>query len=507
MVEKEYFGESKNIEFKREIPRNHERFLKDIIAFSNSSGGKIILGVEDETHIVYGIGDVSPFKLSDSISNMISDACTPQIEPDVSIQTVENKTLLVIDIAPGKFRPYYIANKGKETTTYIRINGTSRPADARKLQELELEGQKISYDSLQEIGQEYNEEKALELCHKMRQIAIDSCKTEDEKTEIKEMTLEKLEDFGILCKVGRNLYPTHAFNLLTDNKNKHAKVQCALFKGTTRDVFIDQKEFNGPIYEQIDDAYQFVLRHIDLGAEIDGIYRSDSYELPITAIREMIANAVIHRSYLDKSCIQVCIFDDRVEVLSPGMLYDGLDLETVKAGKSTCRNEVIAEAFHYMHIIEAWGTGIPRIVNRCKEYGLLEPLFEEFGNGFKVTMFRKVSNAPEKVSNAPEKVSNASEKVSNASEKVSNASEKTSYIFEKYMPLLLNVGITERYIKNIEYIFAECNTDTPFGQAKVMECLHCSKSKATNIMKAMKKAKIIRKIAGLGPGRYEFIDI
>ncbi len=243
----------------------------------------------------------SPFKLSDSISNMISDACTPQIEPDISIQTIENKTVLVIDVAPGKFRPYYLASKNKETTSYIRINGTSRPADAKKLKELELEG------------------------------------------------------------------------------------------------FIDRKGFAGPIYEQVDDAYNFVLRHIDMGAQIDGEYRKDMYELPISAIRETIANAVLHRSYLDRSCVQVCIYDDRLEVASPGMLYGGIDIETAKTGKSTCRNEAIAEAFHYMHIVEAWGTGIPRIINRCNEYGLPAPLFEEFGDGFKVTLFRKVSNTQEKV--------------------------------------------------------------------------------------------------------------
>lgn len=392
VVSKEYFGEDKNIEFKREIPNKHEKFLKDIIAFSNSTGGKVILGVEDETCIVYGIGEQSPFKLSDAISTMISDACTPQIEPDITIKTVEDKTVLEIDVAPGKFRPYYLANKGKETTAYIRINGTSRPADARKLQELELEGQGISYDSLQEIGKDYNENKALELCDSMKKIAIAACDSEDEKAAVKDMTLEKLEDFGILCKVGRNPYPTHAFDLLTDNRNRAAKIQCALFKGMTRDLFIDQKEFTGPIQEQVDEAYNFVLRHIDMGANIEGLYRSDVYELPIIAIREMIANAVLHRSYLDRSCIQVCIFDDRIEVLSPGMLYGGLDIVTAKHGKSTCRNEAIAEAFHYMKIVEAWGTGIPRIIARCKEYGLADPLFEEFGDGFKVTMFRKPTN-------------------------------------------------------------------------------------------------------------------
>jgi predicted HTH transcriptional regulator len=520
MVSKEYFGEGKNIEYKREIPSNHEKFLKDIIAFSNSTGGQVIVGIEDETCIVYGIGEQSPFKLSDAISNMISDACTPQIEPDISIQTVEDKTILVIDVVPGKFRPYYLASKGKETSAYIRINGTSRPADARKLQELELEGQNISYDALQEIGSEYDEIKALDLCRKMKQIALDSCETEEEKLAVKDMTLEKLHDFGVLCRVGRNPYPTHAFDLLTDNTNKAAKVQCALFKGKTRDIFIDKKEFNGPIYEQVDDAYHFVLRHIDMGAEIEGEYRKDVYELPISAIREMIANAVLHRSYLDKSCVQVCLYDDRLEVSSPGMLYGGLDLKTAKLGKSTCRNEVIAEAFHYMHIVEAWGTGLPRIINRCKEYGLPDPLFEEFGDGFKVTLFRKMSNAPKKVSNAAEKVSNATEKVSNAVEKVSNAPKKVSNAaekvsnapkevnndFEKYLPLFEEAEVSETFINNIEQVYRKCGIGIPFGQTNVMEWLKCSKSKATNIMNAMKAAEVIKKVTGLGPGKYEFVD-
>lgn len=500
MVNKEYFGEGKNIEFKREIPSNHEKFLKDIIAFSNSTGGQVILGVEDETGIVYGIGEQSPFKLSDSISNMISDACTPQIEPDISIQTLEDKTILTIDVAPGKLRPYYLASKGKETSAYIRINGTSRPAGARKLQELELEGQNISYDTLQEIGCEYDEKKALDLCKKMKQIAIDSCETEEEKLAVKDMTLEKLHDFGVLCRVGRNPYPTHAFDLLTDNRNKASKIQCALFKGKTRDIFIDKKEFDGPIYEQVDDAYHFVLRHIDMGAEIEGEYRKEVYELPISAIREMIANAVLHRSYLDKSCVQVCLYDDRMEVSSPGMLYGGLDLETAKLGKSTCRNEAIAEAFHYMHIVEAWGTGLPRIINRCKEYGLPDPLFEEFGDGFKVTIFRKVSNGPEKVSNGSEKVSNGLEKVSNGSGKVSSD-------FEKYLPLLEEEKATDTFINNIEQVFGQCGIGVPFGQTNVMEWLDCSKSKATNIMNAMKAAKVVKKVTGLGPGKYEFVEV
>lgn len=390
MAEKAYFGEGKNIEFKREIPKKRERFLKDIIAFANCIGGKVILGIEDITNIVYGIGDVNPFRLSDDITNMISDACTPQIETNITAQTLEGKTVLIIDVVPGKFRPYYIKSMGKKRSAYIRINGSSRAADARRLQALELEGQGIYYDTLQEIGMEYDEDAAHKLCAAMKEVALSACKTEEEKAGIHDMTVEKLEDMGLLCRLGRDYAPTHAFNLMTVNKVRYAKIQCALFKGVDRAVFIDRREYTGPIYEQIEEAYQFVKRHINLSAEINGIVRRDYYELPVLAVREAIVNGVTHRSYLDDSAMQVSIYDDRVEIVSPGTLYGGLDMEAALSGRSKCRNAAISEAFYYMKIIEAWGTGLGRIRSSCAEYGLKEPAIEEFGDGFRVVFYRKV---------------------------------------------------------------------------------------------------------------------
>ena len=389
MISKEYFGEGKNIEFKQEIPSNHEKFLKDIIAFANTSGGKSIIGIVDETKEVIGIGEQNPFKLSDSISSMISDACTPFIDNDIYPQTVEGKTVLVVEVFPGKHRPYYLAKRGKEDTSYVRVNGTSRPADPSKLKELELEGDNRSYDSMPEIGAKYDENRALELCKQVKEIALSNCENDDEKAAVKDMTIGKLEDIGLLCRNGRDLIPTHAFSLMTDNRSQYAKVQCALFKGNSRDMFIDKKEFDGPIYEQLTDSYNFVLKHINTGARIEGLYRKDTYELPIKSIRELLANAIIHRSYLAESKIQVSIYDERIEVVSPGTLYAGMNFEHMKSGRSKCRNQAIANIFQYMHIIEAWGTGIPRLIDACKQYGLQEPSFEEFGDGIKVIVYRK----------------------------------------------------------------------------------------------------------------------
>ena len=130
------------------------------------------------------------------------------------------------------------------------------------------------------------------------------------------------------------------------------------------------------------------MRNIRLGATIEGLVRKEKYELPPEAIREMIINAHCHRNILDESCIQVAIYDDRLEVTSPGGLYNGLTYEEVMNGHSKIRNKGIANIFSQMGLIEAWGSGIKRILNAAKEYGLLEPKFQEFDNMFRVELFR-----------------------------------------------------------------------------------------------------------------------
>ncbi|MGN1275882.1 MAG: helix-turn-helix domain-containing protein, partial [Floccifex sp.] len=135
----------------------------------------------DETGIVKGINDVNPFRLSDDITNMISDACEPLISTDIQIKNIESKTILVIEVTPGKQRPYYLKSKGKDHSCFVRINGTSRLADSRRIKELEFEGNRISYDTVQEIGMELNLKKVNSLCRNMKKIALDNCINEEEK--------------------------------------------------------------------------------------------------------------------------------------------------------------------------------------------------------------------------------------------------------------------------------------------------------------------------------------
>ena len=138
-------GESKNIEYKVTLPDKSEKYMKTIVAFANTQGGKLIVGVDDNSHQVIGVDNDILFELMDSIANAVSDSCMPQIIPDIEPQTMEGKTVIVVSVEAGKNRPYYLKSKGKENGTYIRVAGTSRQAFPEKIRELEMEGARISW--------------------------------------------------------------------------------------------------------------------------------------------------------------------------------------------------------------------------------------------------------------------------------------------------------------------------------------------------------------------------
>ena len=383
MVEDTMFsGESKNIEYKVSLPDKNEKYMKTIVAFANTQGGKLIVGVDDKTHQVVGVENDILFPLMDGIANAVSDSCEPQIIPDIEPQTIDGKTVIVVTVEAGKNRPYYLKSKGKDNGTYIRVAGTSRQAFPEKIKELEMEGARISWDELTCVGYPVSEEATEKLC---RDIEKFRKKAGMSKHSVKK---EQLINWKILKQSEGQLLATNAYALLTSDYFSFSKTQCAVFKGTDRAVFLDTREFTGPIYMQIEEAVDFVLRNIRLGATIDGLVRKEKYELPPEAIREMIINAHCHRNLLDESCVQIAIYDDRLEVTSPGGLYNGLTYEEVMNGHSKIRNKGIANIFSQMGLVEAWGSGIKRILNEAEEYGLPKPRLQEFDNMFRVELFR-----------------------------------------------------------------------------------------------------------------------
>ena len=149
-----FSGESKNIESKVSLPDKSEKYVKTIVAFANTQGGKLIVGVENDIL----------FQTMDAIATAVSDSCMPQIIPDIEPQTVEGKTIIIVSVEAGKNRPYYLKSKGKENGTYIRVAGTSRQAFPEKIKELEMEGARISWDELTCVGYTVTEEATEKLC-------------------------------------------------------------------------------------------------------------------------------------------------------------------------------------------------------------------------------------------------------------------------------------------------------------------------------------------------------
>ena len=378
-------SESLNVVFMKSLPEKNEKLLKTIVAFANSSGGKLIIGVEDDTGKIVGVDTAEVFSLMHRITSAVSDSIEPQITPHISFSTVEGKSIIIVEVYPGSSRPYYLKAPGKKYGTYIRVAGTTCPADPQMIHDLELQGANQSYDKTVIVGKELDMNAVMKLC-----TAITDCMKRSETSSVHKVTIQNLEKWGILKRVGGELKPTVAFDLLTTNTNRFAKVQCACFEGTTSEVLIDRHDFEGCIYSQIEEAYQFVLKHINLSAKINGQVREDVYELPVDAIREAIVNAVMHRNYMEKACVQVCIFDDRVEITSPGLLYNGLDLKMILEGKSRIRNAGIAEVFSRMHIVGAWGTGIQTMIESCRAHQIASPVFEESGSSFRVIFMRQL---------------------------------------------------------------------------------------------------------------------
>lgn len=392
MAEESLFaGESKNIEYKVAVPKKSEKYMKTVVAFANGNGGKIVFGIDDKTLEIVGMDEDNIFKTIDAITNAISDSCEPRIRPDVTLQTVNDKTVIVVEILPGAMRPYYIKSEGMTEGTYMRVSGTTRPVEGYMLKELILEGQNRYFDSEPCRELQITDEDIQNFCKTMKETAIKNTWQNSEKAKIKDITKNTLLSWGILTEVQGEIFSTNAYALLTGQLRMQPVIQCGLFKGKDRAYFADRKEFDGPIQNQVDAAYQYVLEKINMGMQIQGIYRQDVYELPTDSVRELIANAVAHRSYLEPGNIQVAIFDDRLEVTSPGMLLNNVSIKKMMEGYSKPRNPAIANAFAYMKIIEKWGTGIPRIFRECREYGLPDPELIDFDGDFRVNMYRNTA--------------------------------------------------------------------------------------------------------------------
>jgi len=315
-------GESKTIEFKEKLPKNNS-IVKTVIAFSNTSGGKLIMGVRDSQEIV-GIQDENIFDLQDKIISLIFDSCYPNILPEIYTINIGDKLLLVIEVFRGNLLPYHLKSKEKKDGVYIRVGSSNRLADENMLIELQR----------QRIYRSFDEEENFEFS--LNKLDLDVIYHEFNKIK-RDCDVEKLKNLKLIKNLNNQSLPTNAL-LITLGEFDNVLIKCARFKGTTMESFIDKKEFSGDLFTILDKTIEFLQNHLNLNAHIVGLQRVEEYEIPLLALREIVLNAIIHRDYTRNSDIKIAIYDDMVEIISIGGFVNGLTLEDISGGRSELRN-------------------------------------------------------------------------------------------------------------------------------------------------------------------------
>lgn len=380
--------ESKIIEYKEMLPKENIKWLKTIIGYANSIGGKLCIGIEDGTKEVKGIDKEELPKLVDKINNIIADSIVPKIIPNMYEEEIDGNTILIIEIYFGENTPYHLATGKPEESTYIRYHGQTRLADELSYKELVLRGSKSYYDSEPyQISKPLTKEELEKFCDKMTKFSIEHA-NDNERYSVRKLTINQLNSWNIIIERGNKYYPTNAYMLLTDeNPFDFCKIQCGRFKGLNRAYFIDKKEYTGAICDQIDWAYKFVRNYLQVGLTIHGIVSFDKDEIPEFPLREIITNAQVHRLITATTSTQVMVYDDRVEIMSPGGPYGNQTIEKMTSGWSSLRNPSLAKMFKYLHLIDNWGTGLQRSIEMCESLGIKVEVFND-GIGIRVNIYR-----------------------------------------------------------------------------------------------------------------------
>ncbi len=370
--------ESKTLEFKENID-SKERLLASVIALANTSGGKIIIGVQDKTKNIIGI--LNPYAAEERLASLICDSISPFLLPAIEILPWRDTHILLIDVPLSPSRPHYLSKKGPEQSTYVRVGSTNRLADLHMIESIKRSVYARSYD----------EEPYLmgEVSH------LDREAIEEAFRPFRTLETRDLLSLGVITKFQGTIWPTIGGLLFFGNQKERffpdAWVQAGYFQGENKSIILDSQNIRTHFHETVNQALNFIRRNLRVGLRIEDVAHEEHWEIPRIALREALLNALTHTDYsLQGAPIRVAIFDDRIEIENPGLLPYGLTIEDIQAGFSKLRNRVIARIFRELKQTEQWGSGIQRIMKACSEAGLEAPSFEEVSNSrFRVTLYRR----------------------------------------------------------------------------------------------------------------------
>jgi len=460
-------GEGKRLELKEKLPTN-ESIAKTVIAFSNTSGGKLIIGINDNKEIV-GVDEDRIFKYEERISSVINDSCYPTILPEIYAQNINGKVVLIIEIFRGSMLPYFLKKRGKLKGTYVRVGSTNRIADEVMIAELQR----------QRLNRGFDEEENFEF--NLQKTDLKTIYKEFEKIG-KTCDYKKLKNLKLIKNINGKDLPTNAL-LITLGIFDNTVIKCARFRGTTKEIFIDKKEFSNDLFSNLKNTLKFLQNHLNINAEIKKLQLEEELEIPLLALREVLMNAIIHRDYLRNSDIKVAVYDDIVEVTSPGGFPNGLTLEEVMSGRSEIRNRVLANLFKELRYIETWGSGIGKVESLCQKKNIKFEISES-GNFVSI-----IFNRPQ----IDIKLLNGIKKISDSAEKTPNNAEKTPNSAEKLLTLIKN----EQEEKIVKFIIK--SKKIKVKQAEKL--LNLKESRTREILRNLVKRGILEKV-GKTKGSY-----
>jgi len=374
--------EGKTLEFKRDLS-SPAGVLRTIVAFANTAGGTLMIGVEDGTRKVLGLKE--PLEVEERLANLISDRILPRLVPDLEILPWRQTNLLAVQVYPSQGRPHYLKKEGLKAGVYVRVGSTNRRADQKLIEELQRFSRSEAFDeqAMPELDSE----------------ALDFQAASESFASVRKLKRADLETLRLLTRHQGRKVPTIGGELLFGKDRERyfpdAWIQAGRFRGKDKTNIADSMEIRLYPVQAVEEAIVFVQKHTLHGAEIGAIRRREIWNLPPVAVREAIINAVAHTDYSQQGApIRVSIFNDRLEVENPGLLPFGLTIDDLKAGVSKLRNRVIGRVFHELGLIEQWGSGVQRMISACRSSGLATPAFEELGNRFRVTLYSKRTGKP-----------------------------------------------------------------------------------------------------------------
>lgn len=412
------FRESETVELKEVVV---DDIKKEIIAFANCDGGKLYIGVRDDGTVI-GLDNAD--SVSIQISNMVRDAIKPDITMFLHYETiVENgKNVVVVDIQRGTDRPYYLAKKGmRPEGVYVRQGYSSVPATDTAIRRMIKETDGDRFEAMRCLNQD---------------LTFEATKKEFElrKTDLgpqQMRTLKLIDQDGLYSNLA----------LLLSDQCVHT-IKVAVFQGTDQTIFKDRREFTGSLMQQMNEVYDFIDFRNQTRATIEKLYRVDVRDYPEVAVREALLNLLVHRDYSFSASAFISIYEDRIEFVSIGGLMPGIDLEDVMVGISVCRNQDLANVFYRLHLIEAYGTGMGKIMN-AYESMQVKPVIETTKNAFKIILPN--INAKYETENATVKTKSGTPVMVHTEKKLSDEEEKILEYARKHGAITRNdvIGLLE----------------------------------------------------------------